>query len=338
MSPRTSQLQIRVSPAEKTALKHLASLSGQTVSAYVLAQALPAATDSLSAALKDLRAGPPELAPDVAALRRSLSTLSPLEFGERLQSVSLADLPHLAQNRVAALVEEVAQHLGVDPPSWVSAIPPLDHPFFRWPLLSLRPYQLRATPVSLKRRNVFDPSTVGEEPLPRAPDTTGPWAKLQVLCPLLVSIELDVEFYFMGGAIFHQAFTARPGTVRPQAMFKACGLVAQATQEVARSQGWTATWLEESLREILRPGPHATRFVDLGCLKAFTPPPEYALAIKVAAAPAEPTPQDVEDLRFLLRLLNVTSVAAALSLVTRYFAERQLPPHARALLARLVGA
>ena len=337
MPARTSQLQIRVSPAEKAALKRLASLSGQTVSAYVLAQALPAATDSLSASLKELRVEPPEPAPDLAPLRRSLSVLPPNEFRERLASVNVADLTNLTQNRVAALVEEVSYNLGIDPPSWVAAIPPLDRPFFRWQLPSLRPHQLRATPVSLKRRNVFDPY-LGDEPPPRAPGSAGPFSRLQLLRPQLESLELDVEFYFMGGAILHQAFAARPGSGRPRDMFKPSALVAQAIAEVTQSHGWPNTWLEDSLREILRPGPQAARFIDLGCLKAFTPPPEYAMAMKVASAGSPIGASHVDDLRFLLRSLNLTTVAGALGVVTRYFAERHLPPETAATLERLLSA
>ena len=337
MSPRTSQLQIRVSPAEKAALKRLASLSGQTVSAYVLAQALPAATHAMDAALKDLRAGPHEQAAALAALRRTLVALSPLELVDRLQSVSVADLTPLMQNRVAALVEEIAHHLGVDPPTWVAAIPPLDHPHFRWPLRSLRPYQLRVSPLSLKRRNVFDPSPVGEEPAPTPGGPGVPLGRLQALDRQLAILELDVEFYFIGGAILHQTFAMRPATVRPHAMFKPSGLLAQATEEVARSQAWPATWLEDALREILRPGPRAARFIDLRRLKAFRPPPEYALAIKVAAAASPIGAREVDDLRFLLRSLNLTTADAALAVVTRYFAERYLPPDAPAMLDRLLS-
>ena len=336
MSPRTSQLQVRVSPAEKAALKRLAELSGQTVSAYVLSRALPVTTHALDAALKDLRTGLTRQRAALADLRQAIADLSPLDFGERLQSVSLADLTPLLQNRVAALVEEAAHHRAVDPPHWVGAITPLDQPHFRWQLRSLRPYQLRASPVSLKRRNIFDPSPVGEEPAPLPTHTGTPMARLQLLHRQLDILELDVEFYFVGGAILQQTFTARPTSMRPSAMFKPCGPVAQATAEVAGSHGWPATWLEDALREILRGGSGSTRFVDLQRLKAFTPPPEYALAVKVAGG-SPMGAREVDDLRFLLRSLNLTTAGAALAAVTRYFAERYLAPETPALLARLLS-
>ena len=43
MQTKTSQLQIRVSPEEKSALKRLAASAGQSVSSYVLSRVLPSA-------------------------------------------------------------------------------------------------------------------------------------------------------------------------------------------------------------------------------------------------------------------------------------------------------
>jgi uncharacterized protein (DUF1778 family) len=337
VSTRSSQLQVRVSPAQKEALKRLAELSGQTVSAYVLSKALPATTHALDSALHELRAGPGKQRAALTALRRAIADLPPLEFEERLQSVRVSDLPPLTQNRVAGLVEEVAHQRRVDPPPWVGAIAPLENPHFRWALSSLRPYQLRAGPVSLKRRNVFDPSAVAED-IPaaaRTPDSAT--ARLQLLEQALDTLELDVEFYFLSGAVVRQAFAGRPGTAHPRALFKPWAPVAQATREVGQSQGWPDTWVEDTLREILRPAPRGSGFVDLRRLKAFAPPPEYVLAIKVASATTPIGARDVDDLRFLLRSINLTTPDAALSVVTRYFAPRYLPPDTTALLARLLS-
>ena len=72
-------------------------------------------------------------------------------------------------------------------------------------------------------------------------------------------------------------------------------------------------------------------------IQAFTPPPGYALAMKMAAARSPLGAREVDDIRFLLRSMNLTTAPAALAVVTRYFAERYLPSEAPALLSRLLS-
>ena len=45
---------------------------------------------------------------------------------------------------------------------------------------------------------------------------------------------------------------------------------------------------------------------------------------------------DLDDVRYLLRHLGITSVAEALAVVTRYFDERQLAPKTRLALEELL--
>ena len=308
-----------------------------SVSAYVLARALPAGSNALDAALANLPGGGPSKEGALAALERALATLTTSDFGERLHSVNTADLSPVMRNRLAALVEGVAHERGVAVPPWVPLIPPLENPHFRWPLRSLRPYQLRATRVGLKRRNIFDPSAKRGEAPTNAGAMGGLPPRLQTLQRHLAILELDVEFYFLGGALLHQAFAARPPTTDPRAMFKPAGLVNEACDDVARAEGWSTTWLVDTLREHLGPGLAWARFLDAPGIQAFTPPSGYALAMKVAAARSPMGAREIDDIRFLLRSMNLTTAAAALAVVTRYFAERYLPPEAPDLLARLLS-
>jgi hypothetical protein len=84
------------------------------------------------------------------------------------------------------------------------------------------------------------------------------------------------------------------------------------------------------------PGGPPGRFVDLPHLEICAPPPEYILAVKVACARSEPPSRDLDDLRFLLRALNLVTSDAALATVTRYLGERHLPAHARDTLRHLL--
>lgn len=335
MAPRTSQLQIRVSPEQKATLKRLAAHAGLSVSAYVLAQSIPSEGRALESAIADLRAGTPGAVP---VLRRQVEAIPPQELGDRLGSVDVSDLGALAQNQFAALVEEVAREAGAEPPRWTATIPALDAPHFRWPLRSLRPYQLRSSPIVLKRRNIFDPdpSGVGEPSTRVTPDAAELPRALRQMQGLLTDLQIDLEFYFVSGALLHQAFQAQPRSVRPQGMFASDAPLREAFSSVAKAEGWSGIWPEAALRECVRSRAPGQGYLDAPRLKVFTPPLGYALAMKTGGATLA-GPGWAEDLSFLLRALNLTTPDAAMTVITRYLAERQLPGDTRERLGRALG-
>jgi uncharacterized protein (DUF1778 family) len=160
MAPRSEQLQIRLTLAEKTALKRRARAAGQDVSAYVLARALPPEADRLGAIVATLRdEGQRTFA--LAALDDSLSSLAPIEFPGAVAWIDVRALTPQWQNYVAAMVEHAAHSKGVAAPEWTTAVVPLDQPFFASRLKSLRLHLLRVAPVAFRRRNIFVDSTVG---------------------------------------------------------------------------------------------------------------------------------------------------------------------------------
>lgn len=154
MSGRTAQLQIRVTPEEKAALKRLARATGLDVSAYVLRRVLPQTADRLAEILGALRRGE-DRRYALAEWGDALEALLPSEFETVLAAVNLDGLDAVSRNYLAALVELAAHDRQVQPPAWTSTIEPLEEPFFATPLRSVRPYLLRVTPVPFKRRNIF---------------------------------------------------------------------------------------------------------------------------------------------------------------------------------------
>lgn len=161
MTTKSQQLQIRVTPAQKAALKRAARRSGVDVSSYVLAKLLPPARLRLLDILAALRRGEdPRFA--LADLNDLLSGLAPAAFTEVVTDLDPGGLSPFLRNYVAAMVEQAASQKGEAPPAWARDIEPLDHPHFAVPFVRLRPYLLRAAPVAFKRRNLFVDATVGD--------------------------------------------------------------------------------------------------------------------------------------------------------------------------------
>jgi uncharacterized protein (DUF1778 family) len=163
MSTKTGQLQIRVSAAEKAALKRLARAAGQDVSSYVLSLSLPAAPARFQECVRAL-ARVPDHRFVLAELNELLAGSSRAELSVAVAAApsALGGLSDFLQNYVAAMVEQACHQRDVPPPAWTRGVPPLAVPYFPTTLRSLRPHLLRAAPVPFKRRNLFVDASVGD--------------------------------------------------------------------------------------------------------------------------------------------------------------------------------
>jgi hypothetical protein len=96
-------------------------------------------------------------------------------------------------------------------------------------------------------------------------------------------------------------------------------------------------WLNDAVKGFLGRSSDFVPFLELPNLSVFVAEPHYLLAMKCAAMRLGPGFRDLEDVRYLLRHLNVESAEEALAIVTRYFDPSQLPPKTRLALEELLG-
>lgn len=160
MTPRSQQLQIRVTAAEKAAIKRRARNAGLDVSAYVLARALPDMDSRVAGIIASLR-DDRDRSFALAEFHDLLAELAPMELGPALERIDVRGLTPYVQNYVAAMVEQAANAAGVAPPAWTREIARLDAPHYATSLRSARLYLLRAAPVAFRRRNIFAEAPLG---------------------------------------------------------------------------------------------------------------------------------------------------------------------------------
>jgi len=161
MSAKTQQLQIRVTPEQKAALKRLAEAAGTDVSDYVLRRAIPEARSRVDHLVRQV-GNPAERPYSLAALNDLLEDLSSAELRDATAEVDLGGLAPYERNYVTAMVELAAARRGIAPPAWTRDVPPLSEPVFATTLAGLRPHLLRASPVPFKRRNIFIDASLGD--------------------------------------------------------------------------------------------------------------------------------------------------------------------------------
>lgn len=159
---------------------------------------------------------------------------------------------------------------------------------------------------------------------------------LELLAAELAAQDVEAELYLVGGAVMCIAFDAREATRDVDALFKPTRLVREAAARVAAKAGVPDTWLNDAVKGYLSPRGEFDPFLELAQLKVFVPRPEYLLAMKCAAVRLGEEFHDLEDVRYLLRYLNISSADEALAIVNRYFDEERLLPKTRLVLEELL--
>lgn len=144
------------------------------------------------------------------------------------------------------------------------------------------------------------------------------------------------ELNLVGGAVMCLVFDARPSTRNVDAVFRPARAIREAAARVAADAGVPATWLNDAVKGFLSPRGEFDRYLELGNLRVFVARPEYLLAMKCVALRLGEEFHDLDDVRYLLRYLNLSSVTEAVAVVTRYFDEGELLPKTRLALEELL--
>jgi hypothetical protein len=153
----------------------------------------------------------------------------------------------------------------------------------------------------------------------------------------LAAEDAQGELYLVGGAVMCLALGARESTRDVDAFFRPARLIREAARRVAAKTGVPEDWLNDAVKGFLSPRGSFQPYLDLPNLEVFVAQPEYLLAMKCAAVRLGEEFHDLDDVRFLLRYLDISTVEEALAIVTRYFDERHLLPKTRLVLEELLS-
>jgi hypothetical protein len=159
-SAKASQLQIRVTTAEKASIQRAARRAGMDMSAYVLSRVLSANNTRFAECVAACATTATPSYP-LAELNSFLAGLSPQEFGAAVADLPFAKLTPFVANYVAAMVEFGCARFGVSIPAWTRAIAPLAEPAFGTTLQSLRLHLMTHSPAPFRARNIFIDATLG---------------------------------------------------------------------------------------------------------------------------------------------------------------------------------
>lgn len=146
------------------------------------------------------------------------------------------------------------------------------------------------------------------------------------------------EVQLVGGAVLCLVHEAREATQDLDAYFRPARQLRAAAARVALDEGVAESWLNDAVKGFFSEHGTFSVYEQLSHLTVYVADPAYLLAMKCLSARIGEEFHDVDDIRYLLRFLNVTSVAEAKTLIEPYYPIERFPQKTLYLLEELLSS
>ncbi len=144
------------------------------------------------------------------------------------------------------------------------------------------------------------------------------------------------ELFLVGGAVMCLAYAARPSTQDVDGVFRPARQVREGAARVAVRAGIQADWLNDGVKGFLSEHGEYAPFLELDHLRVMVAQPEYLLAMKCLALRIGAEFHDEDDIRYLLRHLDIGSYEQAISVITRFYPLERFPQKTLSALGELL--
>ena len=149
-------------------------------------------------------------------------------------------------------------------------------------------------------------------------------------------VQTQGELFLVGGAVMCLAFAARPSTQDVDAVFRPPTQVREAAARVATRARVKADWLNDAVRGFMSSRGDFAPFLELEHLRIMIAQPQYLLAMKCLALRIGAEFHDEDDVRYLLRLLEIRNYDDAVAVITKYYPLERFPQKTLYALAELL--
>jgi hypothetical protein len=152
----------------------------------------------------------------------------------------------------------------------------------------------------------------------------------------LAKLEAHAELFLVGGAVMCLSYGARESTEDVDALFRPTVEVRQAAARVAARAGVTDDWLNDGVKGFMSTQGDFVPFLEMDHLRIMAAQPAYLLAMKCLAMRIGAEFHDEDDIRYLLRLLDIRSYGLATSVISKYYPLDRFPQKTLYALAELL--
>jgi hypothetical protein len=144
------------------------------------------------------------------------------------------------------------------------------------------------------------------------------------------------ELFLVGGAVMCLAYDARPSTQDADGWFRPARQVREAAARVAARAHLDPHWLNDGVKGYLSEQGQFAPFLELDHLRVMVAMPEYLLAMKCLAMRIGAEFHDEDDVRYLLKHLDMRSTEQVLATITRFYPVERFPQKTLYALAELL--
>lgn len=136
--------------------------------------------------------------------------------------------------------------------------------------------------------------------------------------------DMHGEILLTGGAAMCLVHSARDMTKDIDALYEPKELINQLAAKIAEEENLPSDWLNDSVKGFVTKGAPTEEFLTLDGLKVTVVAPEYLLAMKLMSA--RYGEKDAEDIRFLIKKLNIRTFDEAAEIVTQFYPPDRILP------------
>jgi len=143
------------------------------------------------------------------------------------------------------------------------------------------------------------------------------------------------EIGICGGAVMCLVFKARNATKDVDGIFEPTREIREAALRVAKKEDVPADWLNDAAKGYFLSHPPTIDVLNLSNLRVWAPVAAYMLAMKCISARFDT--HDGDDVRFLIRHLNLSKPEDVYAIIEAYYPRRYIPPKTQFFIEELFG-
>ncbi len=145
------------------------------------------------------------------------------------------------------------------------------------------------------------------------------------------------ELYLVGGAVMCLSLNARVSTMDVDCLFQPSRVVRECAAAVALEAGVSEHWLNDGVKGYLSAHGTFTPYIDMEFLHVYMAQPDYIFAMKCLAMRLGEEFYDLDDVRFLIRNLNIESYDSACEVLAKFYPIERFPQKTLYVLQELLG-
>ncbi len=140
-------------------------------------------------------------------------------------------------------------------------------------------------------------------------------------------MERTGEISIVGGAVMCLVHEARATTRDVDAFCHPASAIHEAARRVADrfEDEVPPDWINDAVKGILSPNGGFENWLEMSNLRVMTAQPAYLLAMKCMAMRLEEESHDIDDIRFLVRHLDLKTADQVLDTVVKYYPADRVP-------------